>query len=58
MFEELTTANLLPHSAGSLALPVFKDRILQLDFRRHRIRISDKITASSQCTADCAASPW
>jgi hypothetical protein len=52
--EKLTTANQLPHSAGTLAYSVFKDRILQLDFRAHRVRISDKITAGSQCTADCA----
>jgi hypothetical protein len=52
--EKLATANQLPHSAGTPADPVFKAGFCNLDFRAHRIRISDKITAGAQCPADCA----
>jgi hypothetical protein len=41
------SANKMPRIAGTLAYPVFKDRILQIDFAAHRVRISGILTGAA-----------
>jgi hypothetical protein len=43
----------MPHVAGTLAYPAFKDRILQLDFVAHKLRVSDALTTPAKCTGAC-----
>ncbi len=43
----------MPKVAGTLAYPAFKDRILQLDFAAHKLRVSDVLTATVACTGAC-----
>jgi hypothetical protein len=43
----------MPHVAGTLAYPAFKDRILQLDFAAHKLRVSDVLTGPVKCTGAC-----
>jgi Aspartyl protease len=43
----------MPRVAGTLAYPAFKDRIVQLDFTAHKLRISDVLTAPVQCAGAC-----
>ncbi len=43
----------MPHVAGTLAYPAFKDRIMQLDFAEHRLRVSEVLTAPVKCTKVC-----
>jgi hypothetical protein len=45
----------MPHSRYLLAYPAFKDRIVQLDFIHHRVRISDVVTAQAPCSGACAS---
>ena len=45
----------MPHSRFLLAYPAFKDRIVQLDFIHHRVRISDVVTAPAPCNGACAS---
>jgi uncharacterized Zn-binding protein involved in type VI secretion len=45
----------MPHSRFLLAYPAFKNRIVQLDFIDHRVRISDIVTASMPCKEACAS---
>src|SRR6202162_1463900 len=40
----------MPHVAGTLAYPAFKDRILQLDFVAHKLRVSDVLTTPAHST--------
>jgi len=46
--------NQMPHVAGTLAYTAFKDRILQLDFAAHQLRISDVLTGPADCGKICA----
>jgi hypothetical protein len=43
----------MPHVAGTLAYPAFKDRIMQLDFADHKLRVSEILTAPVKCTKVC-----
>ena len=43
----------MPHVAGTLAYTAFKDRILQLDFVAHKLRVSEVLTGPVKCTAAC-----
>jgi len=49
----MTAQNQMPHAAGTLAYTAFKDRILQLDFRAHRMRVSDILFSSVPCSGVC-----
>jgi hypothetical protein len=44
----------MPHVAGTLAYTAFKDRILQLDFAAHQLRISDLLDGPVDCGTICA----
>jgi hypothetical protein len=50
---EMISQKQMPHVAGTLAYPAFKDRILQLDFVAHTLRVSDVLTAPAKCTGAC-----
>lgn len=43
----------MPKVAGTLAYPAFKDRIVQLDFAAHTMRVSDVLTSTIACTGAC-----
>jgi hypothetical protein len=43
----------MPHVDGTLAYPAFKDRIVQLDFVAHKLRVSEVLTAPVKCTGAC-----
>lgn len=43
----------VPHVAGTLAYTAFKDRVLQLDFVTHRLRISQVLQAPAPCGEPC-----
>lgn len=45
--------NQMPNVAGTLAYPAFKDRILQLDFIAHRLRVSALVNSSVACKEPC-----
>ena len=42
---EMISQNQMPHVDGTLAYTAFKDRILQIDFVAHKVRISEVLTA-------------
>jgi hypothetical protein len=50
---EMISQKQMPHVAGTLAYPAFKDRIVQLDFAAHKLRVSDVLTAHVRCTGAC-----
>jgi hypothetical protein len=50
---EMISQKQMPHVAGTLAYPAFKDRVLQLDFAAHKLRISEVLTAPADCAAIC-----
>jgi len=43
----------MPHVGGTLAYTAFKDRILQLDFVAHKLRVSEVLTGPVKCTGAC-----
>jgi hypothetical protein len=43
----------MPRVAGTLAYPAFKDRIVQVDFAAHRMKISAVLTAPVSCGNAC-----
>jgi hypothetical protein len=43
----------MPELAGTLAYTAFKDRVVQIDFVAHRVRISEAQTAPLPCTEAC-----
>jgi hypothetical protein len=51
---EMISQKQMPHVTGTLAYPVFKDRIVQLDFAHHKLRISDVMTTRRACGNACA----
>jgi len=51
---EMISQKQMPHVAGTLAYPVFKDRVLQLDFAHHKLRVSDVMSARRACGNTCA----
>lgn len=50
---QMISQNQMPHVDGTLAYTAFKGRILQIDFSAHRVRISDILTAPSECAGAC-----
>jgi hypothetical protein len=50
---EMISQKQMPHVAGTLAYPAFKDRIVQLDFAAHKLRVSDVLTAPVKCSGAC-----
>jgi hypothetical protein len=43
----------MPDVAGTLAYTAFKDRLLQIDFVNHKVRISEPLSAPSPCSDTC-----
>lgn len=43
----------MPASDGTLAYTAFKDRILELDYRKKTVRLSDALQASQSCPGFC-----
>jgi hypothetical protein len=43
----------MPHVAGTLAYTAFKNRILQLDFVAHKLRVSEVLTGPVKCSGAC-----
>jgi hypothetical protein len=50
---EMISQKQMPHVAGTLAYPAFTDRIVQLDFAAHKMRISEALTAPVPCSGTC-----
>lgn len=50
---DMIAQNQMPHVDGTLAYTAFKDRILQIDFVGHKVRISNVLTAPAGCTGAC-----
>lgn len=50
---DMVAQNQMPHVDGTLAYTAFKDRILQIDFVRRTVRISDVLTAPVDCSGAC-----
>jgi hypothetical protein len=50
---EMITQKQMPHVAGTLAYPAFKDRIVQMDFAARKLRVSDVVTAPVRCIGVC-----
>lgn len=50
---EMISQKQMPQVAGTLAYPAFKDRIVQLDFAEHKMRISEVLTAPAACAGAC-----
>ena len=43
----------MPDVAGTLAYTAFKDRVVQLDFVAHKVRISELLTKPAECAGVC-----
>jgi len=50
---DMIAQNQMPHVDGTLAYTAFKDRILQIDFAAHKLRISDVLVAPAGCGGTC-----
>jgi hypothetical protein len=50
---EMISQKQMPHVAGTLAYPAFKDRIVQMDFATQKLRVSDVVTAPVRCIGVC-----
>lgn len=50
---DMIAQNQMPHVDGTLAYTAFKDRILQIDFAVHKVRISDILPAPVSCSGAC-----
>lgn len=50
---EMISQNQMPQVEGTLSYTAFKDRILQIDFPAHKVRISEVLTAPADCTGAC-----
>ena len=50
---EMISQNQMPHVDGTLAYTAFKDRILEVDFVAHKVRISEVLTAPAECKGAC-----
>jgi hypothetical protein len=50
---DMIAQNQLPHIDGTLAYTAFKDRVLELDFAAHKLRISEVLKAPSACAGVC-----
>ena len=50
---EMISSKQMPQVDGTLAYTAFKDRILQLDFVEHKLRISDVLSSPTVCGGAC-----
>jgi hypothetical protein len=50
---QLIAQKQMPDVAGTLAYTAFKDRLLQIDFVNHKVRISEPLSAPSPCSDAC-----
>lgn len=50
---DMIAQNQMPAVDGTLAYTAFKDRVVQLDFAAHKLRISEVLTAPSPCVGAC-----
>jgi hypothetical protein len=50
---EMVSQNQMPHVDGTLAYTAFKDRILEIDFVAHKVRISEVLTTPAECKGAC-----
>ena len=50
---EMISSKQVPQVDGTLAYTAFKDRVLQLDFARHQLRISDVLSSPAACRGAC-----
>jgi hypothetical protein len=50
---DMISQNQMPAVDGTLAYTAFKDRIVQLDFAAHKLRISEVPTAPAKCAGTC-----
>jgi len=50
---EMISSKQMPNADGTLAYTAFKDRILQLDFLAHKLRVSDRLTSPAACSGAC-----
>ena len=53
VLSDMISQKQVPHVDGTLAYTAFKDRILQIDFVGRKVRISEVLTAPSECTGAC-----
>ncbi len=53
VLSDMVSQNQMPHVDGTLAYTAFKDRILQIDFVRRKVRISEVLTAPVECKGAC-----
>lgn len=50
---QMISQNQMPHVDGTLAYTAFKNRVLQIDFAARKVRISDVLTSSVECSSAC-----
>lgn len=50
---DMISQNQMPRVEGTLSYTAFKDRILQIDFAAHKVRISEVLTVRADCTGAC-----
>lgn len=50
---DMISQNQMPHVDGTLAYTAFKDRVLQIDFAAHKVRISEVLMAPAGCAGTC-----
>lgn len=50
---EMISSKQMPQVDGTLAYTAFKDRVLQLDFAGHKLRISEVLSSPSVCGGAC-----
>jgi hypothetical protein len=50
---EMVSQKQMPHVAGTLAYPAFKNRIVELDFAAHKLRVSEILAAPVKCSGAC-----
>lgn len=50
---EMIAQKQMPDVAGTLAYTAFKDRVVQVDFVAHKLRISEVLTAPALCSNAC-----
>jgi hypothetical protein len=50
---EMVEQKQMPDVSGTLAYTAFKDRVLQIDFVAHKVRISEALSAPERCDGAC-----
>ena len=53
VLDDMISQNQMPEVDGTLAYTAFKNRMLQVDFAAHKLRISEVLTTPSKCAATC-----